>query len=420
MQLRHGKSHPKRSKLLKNNHLNKCVCMKHDHLVFIVNMVLACAAVVVLLTPKFAHSVQIEPSSNAVTGDQIEDRIALPLAPSLQKRSSVQPIKNQLALQADIDNLKAAANKANGSIQQNRTNPTTQHRRQAANAAWVLGLLYANGLGVDIDYSEAHLRFKQAQQLGEPLSAAGLAWCEIQGCETWPSAHTARIWIAQLRSIKPARATYLDWLVEQTFSPLQANSEKSAASNEKLAQQRRQHLLNAAKAQDVQALIELGFDAVANERLKEAYTYFAAAAPNSVVAAQNAALVQTRQNEQPVNCKIQSGADLPDTVLFSSAQALHRGSGCPVNYAEAIRLYNLAANKGSVPAKRMLSLIYSKSDASGNLNIAWMQQLANLNAANLSLSLDGISLAPMLKREPTPLFDLIPQNLRNLANTQKP
>jgi uncharacterized protein len=152
--------------------------------------------------------------------------------------------------------------------------------------------------------------------------------------------------------------------------------------------------------------------------MKEAQNYFAAAAPYSAVAAQNAAWVQTRQNDHQVNCQIQDGVDIPDTVLLSSAQALHRGNGgtngCPVNYVEAIRLYNLAANKGNVPAKRMLSLIYSKPDASGKLNIAWMQQLANLNAANLSLSIDSNSLAPMLKREPTPLFDLIPQNLRLL------
>lgn len=394
--------------------------MKHEHLVIVANTVLACAAAIALLTPKFAYSVQIEPSPNAVTGNPLEDRITLPQAQPQQKRSSVQPIKNQIALQADIDNLKAIANKTNGSTTARQSPAVQLQRRQAANAAWVLGLLYANGLGVDIDFSEAHLRFKQAQQLGEPLSTAGLAWCEIQGCETWPSAHAARIWIAQLRVTKPARAIYLDWLVEQTFSPLVTNSEKSAASNEKLAQQRRQLLLNAAKTQDVQALIELGFDAVASERLKEAYNYFAAAAPNSAVAAENASLIQTRQIEQPVNCNISGGADLQDSVLLSSAQALHRGISCPVNYAEAIRLYNLAANKGNMSAKRMLSLIYSKPDASGNLNITWMQQLANLNTANLSLSIDGASLAPMLKREPTPLFDLIPQNLRNLANTQKP
>lgn len=394
--------------------------MKHDHFVFVANTVLACAAVVALLTPRFAHSVQVEPTFNTTTGTPIEDRITLPQAVPQQKRNSIQPIKNQIALQADIDTLKAVANKANGSIATRSSPAAQQQRRQAANAAWILGLLYANGLGVDIDYSEAHLRFKQAQQLGEPLSTAGLAWCEIQGCETWPSAHAARIWIAQLRSTKPARAIYLDWLVDQTFSPIQANSEKSTAGNAKLAQQRRQLLLNAAKLQDVQALIELGFEAVANERLKEAYTYFSTAAPNSAVAAQNARLIQARQNDRPVDCKIQGGAEFPDRVLLSSAQALHRGNGCQVNYAEAIRLYNLAANKGNAEAKRMLSLIYSKPDASGNLNIAWMQQLANLNTANLSLNIDSASLTPMLKREPTPLFDLIPQNFRNLADTQKP
>lgn len=398
--------------------------MKREHLVIVANTVLACAAAIALLTPKFAYSVQMEPSSNAVngnlTGNPIEDRITLPQVPPQQKRSSVQPIKNQTALQADIDNLKAVANKVNGAVSARPNSAAQLQRRQAANAAWVLGLLYANGVGVDIDYSEAHLRFKQANQLGEPSATAGLAWCEIQGCEGFPSASKARFWTAQLRAIKPGRALYFDWLIEDTFSPLQNNSAASAASLEKTRLLRRQILLNAAKSQDVQALIELGFDAVANERLKEAYNYFAIAAPNSAVATQNASLIQTRQIEQPFNCNISGGADLQDSVLLSSAQALHRGIGCPVNYAEAIRLYNLAANKGNMSAKRMLSLIYSKPDASGNLNIAWMQQLANLNTANLSLSIDGASLAPMLKREPTPLFDLIPQNLRNLANTQKP
>ena len=392
--------------------------MKRDHLVFIANTVFACAAAVVVLTPKFAYSVQVEPAKNATTGNPVEDRVALPAsiatAAKPVNRPSAQPLKNQVALQAEVESLKASINKYNPSGAAKNSQTASLQKRQAGNAAWVLGLLYANAWGVELDYSEALLRFKQAQQLGEPLASAGLAWCDIQGCETLPSAHAARVWIAQLRAVKPARAMFMDWLVEQTFLPLQANSANSSASIEKIAQQRRQLLLNAAKTQDVQALIELGFDAVANEHIKEAQTYFSAAAPHSSVAAQNAALIQTRQNEHQVNCQIQGGVDLPDTVLLSSAQSLHRGSGCPVNYAEAIRLYNLAASKGNVAAKRMLSLIYSKPDSTGKLNIAWMQQLANLNAANLSLSIDSNSLAPMLKREPTPLFDLIPQNLRLL------
>jgi uncharacterized protein len=417
--------------------------MNRDHLVYVTNAVLACAAAAVLLAPKFAYSVQLEtapssknslsspisPSSansadtkNTVTGNPVEDRITLPVTPKPKTigRPSLQPMKNQVALQTEIDGLKATVNKFNANSTARNSPTVALQKRQAANAAWVLGLLYANGLGVDVDYSEAHLRFKQAHRLGEPLAVAGLAWCEIQGCETLPSAQAARVWIAQLRASKPARAIFLDWLVEQTFLPLQANSAKSAASIDKLVLQRRQLLLNAAKTQDVQALIELGFDAVANERVKEAYTYFSAASPYSAVAAQNAVLIQTRQNDKQVTCQIPGGADLPDTVLLSTAQALHRGnggmSGCQVNYAEAIRLYNLAANKGNVSAKRMLALIYSKPDANGNLNISWMQQLANLDAANLSLSLDGASLAPMLKRETTPLYDLIPLNLRQLSN----
>ena len=398
--------------------------MKHDHLTIVVNTVLACAAAIVLLTPKFAHSVQVEPSTSTPTGNPVEDRISLPKEAQPQKRPSTQPIKDLVALQTEIDNLKAVVSKASAGVAGKTTPTALQQRRQAANAAWVLGLLSVNGLGVEVDDNEALLRFKQAHQLGEASALAGLAWCEIQGCEGLPSANKARALIAQLRAVRPGRALYFEWLLEDTFSPLQNNSASTAALLEKTRQQRRQILLNAAKQQDVQALIELGFDAVASEKLKEAQSYFATAAPYSVVAAQNATLLQTRQTDSPVNCKVQNSADLSDTALLTIAQALHRGqagtNGCQVNYAEAIRLYNVAANKGNLSAKRMLSLIYSKPGVNGGLNIGWMQQLANLDAANLSLSIDRASLAPMLKREPTPLFDLIPQNLRNLANTQKP
>jgi len=393
--------------------------MKHDHLTIVVNTVLACAAAIVLLTPKLAHSVQVEPSASTPAGNPVEDRVSLPREAQPQQRPSVQPIKNQIALQTEIDNLKAVVNKASAGVAGKTTPTALQQRRQAANAAWVLGLLSANGFGVEVDYSEALLRFRQAQQLGEASAFAGLAWCEIQGCESLPSANKARAWIAQLRTVKPGRALYLDWLLEDTFSPLHNNSAASAGLLEKTRQQRRQILLNAAKLYDVQALIELGFDAVAAEKIKEAQSYFSTAAPYSMVAAQNATLLQARQTNNPVNCKIQNTADLSDSILFSTAQALHRGqagpSGCQVNYAEAIRLYNLAAIKGNLSAKRMLSLIYSKPGQNGSLNIGWMQQLANLNAGNLSLSIDSTSLTATLKRETTPLFDLIPQHLKNLA-----
>lgn len=392
--------------------------MNRDHLVFVANTVLACAVVIALLTPKFAHSVQIETLPNTPTGNPVEDRITAPKAAPQQKRPSVQPLKDQIALQAEVDNLKAIANKSNATGVSRNSQASLLQKRQSANAAWVLGLLFANGLGVDVDYGEAQLRFKQAQQLGEPLAAAGLAWCAMLGCDGLPSAREARYWITQLRPVRPGRAFFLDWTAENTFSPLQLNSADSANELERATVIRRQLLLNAAKSKDVQALIELGFDAVASEQLKEAQSYFLAAAPYSKAAANNASLVLNRQTAHKVLCQMASGAevaDVTDTVLLSVAQALHRGDYCPVNYIEAIRLYNLASNKGNVAAKRMLALIYSKPAANGNINIAWMQQLAQVNAMTMSSNTNAISIAPMLQREPTPIYDLIPANLRLLA-----
>jgi uncharacterized protein len=369
----------------------------------------------VLVLPRLAFGLQIDGASNASPGNPVEDRLVLPAAPKPVARPSLQPLKDKLALQQEIDNLLQIANKSKPAAGRNgSTTPLSQ--RQAGTAAWVLGLLSMNGLGMEQDYAQAQLRFKQAQQLGEPLAAAGLAWCAIQGCDGLPSVHEARYWVAQLRATRPGRAFFLDWYIENTFSPLQANSAASAIEQEKAIAVRKQLLLNAAKTKDTQALIELGFEAVASERLKDAQTYFLAAAPSSAIAASNASLVQRRQTDQKALCQVANTADLTDVALLSSAQALHRGDNCPVNYIEAIRLYNTAANKGNVNAKRMLSLIYSKPQANGNINIAWMQQLAQINVTNMSTNLEGGSLVPMLHREPSPLFDLIPQNLRVLSH----
>jgi uncharacterized protein len=371
-------------------------------------------AAALVISPRSALGLQLDGSTNAIPGNPVEDRLQPPVASAPVVRPSLQPLKDKVALQNEIDALTATASRPISAAGRN-SQSVLLSQRQSASAAWVLGLMSINGLGMDQDFAQAQLRFKQAQQLGEPLAAAGLAWCAIQGCDGLPSAREARYWTAQLRVVRPGRALFLDWVVENTFSPLQANSAEGANELDKAVAKRRQLLLNAAKTKDVQALIELGFDAVASEQLKEAQSYFLAAAPNSKVAARNALLVLNRQTDQKGLCQIASGSDVADTVLLSAAQALHRGDFCPVNYVEAIRLYNLASNKGNIAAKRMLALIYSKPGANGNINIAWMQQLSQVNAMNMSSNSNAISLSPMLQREPTPLYDLIPQQLRLLA-----
>jgi uncharacterized protein len=395
---------------------------------------IAATATFLCISVTATQAVTLEQTPSTVTGNPVEDRIVIPSSPASpsitrqEARPPVQPIKDQIALQTEIESLKAIASRTVAASSPRSNAAANNQKRQSANAAWVLGLIYANGLGVDVDVSEAHIRFKQAYDLGEPLASAGLAWCEIQGCETLPSANKARSWVAQLRAAKPGRALYLDWLIEDTFLPLLNDTSANSAVIEKARTQRRQLLLNAAKLQDPQALIELGFEAVAQERLKDAQAYFQAAAPTSTFAAKNTMIIVSRQIEQKPLCQIPSNTELSDTAILKTAQALHKGDACAVNYVDAIRLYNVAARKGNLSAQRMLSLIYSKpattaigggaagaGAAGGNINIAWMQQLANLDVGNLSINLNTANLSSALQKEPTPLYDLIPLSLRNLV-----
>ena len=45
----------------------------------------------------------------------------------------------------------------------------------------------------------------------------------------------------------------------------------------------------------------------------------------------------------------------------------------------------------------------------GSVNIAWMSQLAYLDTANSLPQLDTRAMASMMYRDPTPLFDLLPE-----------
>ena len=370
-----------------------------------------------LVFPDKAFGFKVIPNrENTMTmGDPVTERPSAVPAPA---QPATKRIIENSALQSEISKLKVLANRPIPvASARNRTVANTA-AAQTRNAAWVLGLLYLNGMGVAQDPAQALFWFKQANQLGEPWAAAGLAWCAIEGCDAPPNPVAARPWVAQLRTVKPGRALYLEWLVETSLSPLQANSVASAQEIEKTRLARRQLLVSAARLQDVQAQIELGFESVAAERTSEAQAYFEAAAASSMVAANNAKLVLNRQSDQKALCQVRNAEDLPASMLLTSAQALHRGDLCQVNYFEAIRLYNLAAAKGNLIAKRMLGLIYSRPGPAGGINIIWMQQLANLNVSTLSPNLDRASLPPMLQREPTALSDLIPPYLRKLSDNK--
>lgn len=296
------------------------------------------------------------------------------------------------ALDAALARLRAAASSASGT-------------RAQANAAWVLGLLYLHGIAVQADFAEAASWFDKAYRGGEPLAAAGLAWCEIEGCRGPPNPAAARRWIAALQANRPARAQYLQWLLQSRLQPLETtapNSPRSAGPDRNL-------LLSAAQAGDVQAQIELGFDRLGENQTAEALGYFRSAASQSAAAAANVELLT--ENAQAARAAPSASSLAADTL--ARAQRNHRGQGQPANFVEAIRLYRLAAVQGSEPARRMLELIFSRPGPDGQVDVNWMQQLAYVTFSKDGVELGSTTQRRSLKREPTPLFDLLPAPWRD-------
>ena len=282
----------------------------------------------------------------------------------------------------------------------------------SARAAWLLGLIYLHGAGVPSNGATAENWFKQAAAFGrEPWAQAGLAWCAMDGCVGAPDPDAARRAIARLRATHPARADYLEWVLTSRQTPLQVAPVRNTtrAMTQPLEQSLpQQRLLERAAAEgDVQAKLELALNDVANNRVDEALRTFNSLAKRSRAAKANAQLLEARSNTNAVlNSPLTAQASADD--LLAAARAYHRGDGRPANYAEAIRLYRMAADKGNAEARKMLELIYSRPTPDGTVNLGWMQQLAYANTATIIPTVGVRANTTMLYRAPTPLFDLMP------------
>jgi TPR repeat protein len=285
----------------------------------------------------------------------------------------------------------------------------TGRTRAAGQAAWHLGLIHLHGAGVPQDSDEAQKWFERAVQQTARIALAGLAWCEIDGCQGAANPAAARKWLTPLRRTHLPRAQYLEWLVAARLAPLRLARPgvDTYAIDETLPA--RDLLLRAARAGDVHALIELGMESVAAGRDTEALQYFRAAAPKSVVAGTNAAIVADTLNVQP---KSQTDTSRLTLELLTQARRYHRGEGIPANYTEAIRYYRLAEARGSTEARRMLALIFSRPLVNGGLDVAWIKQLGELDLSQETPS-RRTSGQRQLQREATPLIDYLPEVWRS-------
>ncbi len=337
---------------------------------------------------------------------QIDPRAA-PSAPALPTARSGAP-RLDPALQRELIALRRAAEPRSGF-------GSTQ---AAANAAWTLGLIELHAGLAPGSPAQAQVWFERAARYGrQPLAYAGLAWCAIDGCGGRPDPSAAAQAIAQLRPHHRGRALYLQWLLDTRTQPMNVRINGGPEGVSSLLLPSRDVLESAAAAGDPQARIELGLEALANGNLKDARTQLEAAAPRSRVAAADLKLLDQQAAKAAQRAAV---APSEGDELYERARRLHRGVGAPPNYAEALRLYQAAATKGSAPARRMLGFITSRLQPDGTVNLAWMAQLAWLDSSSTLPRLDARSLSTLMHRDPTPLFDLLPDLWQRALSTLPP
>jgi TPR repeat protein len=326
------------------------------------------------------------------------------------------PLQEQM-----LQKLRSAAQREAAPSRKPRTGPGAAPRTSAdlapADAAWLLGLLSLHGLAMPADPPQAQHWFERAQMLGHPLAPAGLAWCQISGCVSAPNPSTAMHWIALVSRTDPGLAKYLEWHAAKALAPLAdptaASARPDAAPSQGVAagQHLQKLLADAARAGNAQAGNELGLEWLAKGELDKALGQFQSVAERSEAAAANAGLLASRIRSGPAGRTRPARYSPAD--WFAQAQRYHQGDGVPANYTEAVRLYQIAASGGDPQARKMLELIFSRPLQGGGIDIAWMQQLANIPMGSSITPGAAKSFAPHgWQRDPSPLYALVPLQWR--------
>lgn len=302
-------------------------------------------------------------------------------------------------------------------------------RNEAAEAAWLLGLIRLHGTAGLRDDAQARIAFERARLLGARLAPAGLAWCAIDGCGAAPDPAQAREALTALRRIDPGRAWHLEWVQRQRLTTSDA---ALAAQSESAASEL---LQRAARAGNPQARMELALRAAGEGRSDQALSSLQQLATALPSAALNAQRLQERLKAGPApvapaepsppgqgvtllgvdNTIVMPGRPVGSEEAYALARRFHRGDGVPANYTEAIRLYRLADAQGSALARQMLGLIYSRPTPDGQVDPAWMRQLSQIEPGTAGVGTARAAAASPWQREATPLSDLLPPRWRTPA-----
>lgn len=217
------------------------------------------------------------------------------------------------------------------------------------------------------NYDQAARSFKSAADAGDLRASIAFAYLQAMGLGVPRDPSSARQRLQAASGAGIARADYILSLVEAMERRPQS-AQRAGALRE-----------SAARRGDAVAENAMGvYYQQQGDRTTAELWYQRAVEHGSRNATQNLAnLARSEQVKQQVADTRRTADTGNADALFSLARRYHRGEGVPPDYGQALRLYRAAAAKGSEPARQMLGLIQSRPAVDGQVDPAWMQQLAS-------------------------------------------
>jgi uncharacterized protein len=261
-----------------------------------------------------------------------------------------------------------------------------------------LGLQHLHGTQGSPDLKQAGLAFMQAWARNDPQAAAAVAVCHWMGCYGTPDRRAVALWIDRARAREPGKAKLLEWASAQRWNPQNPSASQTL-------------LLAAAQLQDPIALNEQALGQVTAGQQRLALRNFELAAQRGSPAALHNQHKLAQQLDSASTDTSGTHASSAGQAQYEQGMRYHAGAGVPVNYAQALLYYRQAASMGHLQAQRMVQLIVSVRTVQGQLDDAWIRQLApQLQGGKLSTP-NAQPVAIWLQKDISLLADWQPQGI---------
>lgn len=242
-------------------------------------------------------------------------------------------------------------------------------RNGDAPSAWRAALASFRGDCRESNFSESLTYFQLAAQAGHACAVGAVGLMQGKGWGLVRDFIAAREVLEKSVGLGCKRAHYWMWLIDEAAARPQARFRA------------REQLELGAAAGDGHALNALGvLLETSNQRSQARKLYEQAVALGHPIAKQNIARLQryfAQTSDKPSLQTLQSKSAQGDAnSQYLLARRLHQGDGAAVNYAQALKLYQQAAQTGHPAAREMLQLLQARLASAGELQNAVWSDLA--------------------------------------------